>query len=269
MSQFIRSRHRLQAAAVVTALVSVAPLMTPDLAPAGAHGKTARAGYEVLFVRHAHSNSGPFALDLPLSDLGVSEAGTLAAELHDAPVDAVHTSMMLRAFQTGAAVATDHQLPIDADARINEVSFDLSGIPADDRPALVARLGDIMGRWIRGEDRDEGFGAESFNDVKSRWDDWWTDFVAEHRNDKGTGVVVAHSALLTLMLPATCSNMIDPAFVLAHPIANTMIIKARLHPNGTLTCSSWGGAPIPSASDAPSRNAGRRPSSPAEEASVA
>jgi probable phosphoglycerate mutase len=233
-------RFRRGGAALLGALVIAAMFVTvhPDAASAGPP-RTPR-GYDVLFVRHAEASpaSGP------LSELGLAQAAALAELLHDAPVDAVATSMLQRAFQTGAAVAIDHNLPLVADALINEVEFDLTGVPTAEITAVVtARLR----QWLEGEHRDEGFGAESFDDVHVRWDEWWTTFVAEHRTDRGTAVVVAHGALLILMLPETCSNALEPDFVLGHPLLNTSIVKARLHPNGTLTCTEWAGTPIPSA----------------------
>jgi len=202
---------------------------------ARAERKPTPTGYDVLFVRHAEANP-PGG---PLSDLGLAQAAALAELLHDQPVDAVYTSMLLRAFQTGAAVATDHNLPLIADALINEVEFD----PTVVTPSIPDRLR----QWLEGENRDEGFGGESFNDVLSRWNDWWSGFVKEHRTDRGTAVVVAHGALLILMLPEVCYNALEPDFVLGHGLPNTAIVKARLHPNGTLSCTEWAGTPIPSA----------------------
>jgi broad specificity phosphatase PhoE len=229
-------------AALVTALVIGTTFVSSSMAGA----KPNRSGYDVLFVRHAEANppSGP------LSDLGLTQAAALATLLHDDPVDTVDTSMLTRAFQTGAAVATDHGLALVADARINEVTFDLTGVaPADINAVVGARLS----QWLNGEQRDNGFGAESYDEVQARWSSWWTGFVAEHRKDKDEAVVVAHGALLLLMLPATCSNPIDPTFALTHGLANTSIVKARLYPNGKLVCTDWAGTPIPGAPAAPSR----------------
>jgi len=227
-------------------LIAVLVLVTTVVTGSVAGAKPNHSGYDVLFVRHAEANppSGP------LSDLGHSQAAALATLLHDDPVDAVDTSMLTRAFETGAAVATDHGLTLLADLRINEVSFDLTDVaPADINTVVGARLS----QWLNGEQRDNGFGAESYDDVQARWSSWWTDFVAEHRKDKGEAVVVAHGALLLLMLPATCANAIDPTFALTHGLANTSIVKARLYPNGKLVCTDWAGTPIPSAPVAPSR----------------
>lgn len=211
---------------------------------AGAEPKPTPTGYDVLFVRHAAASPSTG----PLSELGLSQAAALADLLHDEPVDAVSTSMLLRAFQTGAAVATDHNLPVVADALINEVEFDFTGVPPASIPGVALER---LRQWLEGENRDEGFGGESFNDVQSRWNEWWASFVAEHRTHRGTAVVVAHGALLILMLPEICYNALDPDFVLGHPLFNTAIVKARLHPNRTLSCTEWAGTPIPSAVAAP------------------
>jgi probable phosphoglycerate mutase len=210
----------------------------PETAAAGP--KPTPVGYDVLFVRHAEANPP----DGPLSERGLSQAAALADILHDEPVNAVYTSMLQRAFQTGAAVASDHDLPLVADAHINEVEFDLTGVPPASIPGVVLER---LRQWLEGENRDEGFGGESFNDIQSRWNEWWAGFVAEHHTDRGTAVVVAHGALLILMIPEICHNALDPDFVLGHPLVNTAIIQARLHPNGVLSCTQWAGTPIPTA----------------------
>jgi broad specificity phosphatase PhoE len=232
-----RGRHAAPFATILFLIITTV-VGTGSLDAAGAGPKPTPNGYEVLFVRHAEADPP----DGPLSDLGFSQAADLADLLHDEPVNAAYTSMLLRAFQTGIPVASDHELPVVADARINEMNLDLTNIPPQDIPAVV---GQRFFRWLNGEDRDEGFGGESFNELHARWDDWWSDFVTKHRTDKGAGVVVAHGALLILMLPETCHNALDPGFVLGNGLQNTAIVKARLHPNGTLSCTEWAGVPVP------------------------
>lgn len=234
--------HFLRRGAVLVAALVVALAFVVVSGPFGTAGegpKPTPTGYDVLFVRHAASDSSAANPDLPLNATGLSQAAALAALLHDDPVNAVDSSMLLRAFQTGTFVATDHDLPVVADARINEVTFDasLSG----------SQIFQILGSWLHGQDRDQGFGGESFNDVASRWTAWWASFVADHHTDKGEAVVVSHGAILLLMLPQICTNPVDPDFVLSHGLPNTGIIKTQLHPNGTLSCTEWAGTPIPSA----------------------
>jgi broad specificity phosphatase PhoE len=153
--------------------------------------------------------------------------------------------MMVRAFQTGDNIATKHGLPVLADADINEVGYNFTSIPQDQ---VRTRSDEIKRNWLAGVERDNGFGGESYNEVAARWNGWWHDFVAGHRGDQGTAVVVAHGGIFSLMLPATCANEVTGEFSLANILDNTGMVKARLHPDGVLTCSEWNGVPVPSAS---------------------
>ncbi|RHW23666.1 hypothetical protein D0Z08_28555 [Nocardioides immobilis] len=74
----------------------------------------------------------------------------LAELLHDQSVNAVYTSMLLRAFQTGAALATDHALPVVTDERINEVTVDPTGVP---REKINTTIGDRLRQWLAGQNR--------------------------------------------------------------------------------------------------------------------
>jgi probable phosphoglycerate mutase len=235
-------RSRRSGIVLVAALMMAATFITTGLGTADARPGNGPRSHEILFIRHAEASPA----NGPLSELGLTQAAALATLLHDAPVEFVDTSMLARAFQTGAAVASDHDLTLTADERINEVTFDLTGIaPADINTVVGGRLR----TWLIGEQRDNSFGpaGESFNQVQARFDAWWADYLREHRHDWGTDVVVAHGALMILMLPEVCANHLDPDFVLGHPLLNTSIVKARLARDGTLTCTEWAGAPIPSA----------------------
>lgn len=202
------------------------------------------AGYDILFVRHANSTYPQ--PEEELSPTGIEQAAALAEKLAAEPVNAVHTSMMLRAFQTGDNIASDHEVPVLADENIGEVKFK---VPTDLPPAeQLEHYNTIMELWLNGHERDNDFGGEGYHAIEARWNTWWDGFTRQHHNDRGTAVVVAHGGIYGLMLPATCSNEITTEFALSNPLANTGMVKARLHPNGTLTCSEWNGVPIPSAS---------------------
>lgn len=201
-------------------------------------------GYDVLFVRHGHTTYPQ--PEEELSPLGIEQAAALADELSDDPIDSVYTSLMVRAFQTGDDIAEDHDLPVLADEDLNEVGFEA---PADIPPSeLNAYYSNIVRQWINGQDRDTDFGGEGYRAIEARWNSWWQDFRQAHRYQHGTAVVVAHGALYGVMLPATCTNAITADFALSNPLDNTGIVKARLHPDGTLTCTEWNGVPVPSAS---------------------
>ncbi|WP_141015278.1 histidine phosphatase family protein [Nocardioides sambongensis] len=237
----MKRRARLLSAAVAAvAVVAIAPLTDGGEAaakPRPDHGR----GYDVLFVRHAHTNYPQ--PEQELSARGIAEADALTERLADVPLDAVYTSMMVRSFQTGDGVAADHDLPVTADEDLSEVALDVSDVP----PAQQAeRYLGIISAWVHGEDRDQAYG-ESYQQVEHRWNDWWRGFVREHRGDDGTAMVVAHGGIYSLMLPETCANTVDPDFVMANQLDNTGMVRARLQPNGRLTCTEWNGVPIPGA----------------------
>lgn len=236
--------RRARLTAATAALLCSLPLAASigNVADAKPKPAAAASGYDLLFVRHAHTNYP--VPEEELSATGIAQATALATSLHDAPIASVDTSMMVRSFQTGDNVAADHDLPVLADERISEVFFDLSDVPQSE---AYAKVGRIMGAWMNGQDRAKSFGGESYDDVVARWTPWWENYVREHHNDRGTGVVVAHGALLALMLQRTCDNQIDPQFALTNGLANTGIVKAHLAPNGTLTCTEWNGLPVPDA----------------------
>ncbi|MEQ6901572.1 histidine phosphatase family protein [Nocardioides sp. YIM 152588] len=237
--------RRIRPLAVLAAtlpLIAAGTLTASDAAVAtGDRAPRPENGYTLLFVRHAATDYSPPEEELNAE--GIEQAAALAEALHDEPIDAVYTSMMVRAFQTGDDVAADHDLPLIADAGISEVGFDVEAFPEDVNPQLY--LYEILTKWLNGVDRDQGFGGESYDEVAARWGEWWASVVAEHRNDRGTGVVVAHGAVLGLMLPATCATPVPAEFALRHPLPNTGIIEARLERNGTLTCLTWDGTPLP------------------------
>jgi broad specificity phosphatase PhoE len=144
---------------------------------------------------------------------------------------------MVRTYQTADGVAADHDVPVLADEDLREVEL----VSKDERVA-----GGILASWVmdpstRGNDFG---GAENYYDVKERWDRWWTQYAREHRNDRGTGVVVAHGGIYGLMLPETCANKPQLPFSERFP-GNTEMIKAHLNPNGTLVCTAFGVSPDP------------------------
>lgn len=223
---------------VATALTSLAGITPQAVTP-----ESRAPGYDILFVRHANTNYP--VPEQELSSLGIQQASALAEKLRDDPIASVDTSMMVRSFQTGDNIAADHDLPVQADEAISEVTFNLNHVPAAEQHARVL---DIMLQWLEGKQRSNGFGAESYDDVVARWTPWWQEYVREHRKDQGTGVVVSHGALLGLMLQRTCANNVAPQFVVQNNLANTGMVRARLSPNGDLTCTEWNGVAIPAGS---------------------
>jgi hypothetical protein len=80
---FVRRGAALVAALVVAIAFVV---VSGPFGTAGEGPKPTPTGYDVLFVRHAASDSSAANPDLPLNATGLSQAAALAALLHDDPV---------------------------------------------------------------------------------------------------------------------------------------------------------------------------------------
>ncbi|TNM36511.1 histidine phosphatase family protein [Nocardioides albidus] len=245
----MKTRSRLVAGLATLAVAAATPVVAGGGAGADPQPHAVGPGYDLLFVRHAHTTYP--VPEQELSPLGIQQANTLVDFLADEDIRSVDSSIMVRTYQTADGVAADHDVPVLADEDIREVEFDLEGIP---QAQWNAKIGPILASWLHGEERDNGFGGESYYDVQERWDRWWTQYVREHRDDKGTGVVVAHGAIFAIMLPTACTNEVTGDFALQNVQSNTGIVKAHLNPNGTLICTEWNvnpatgvGVPVPSA----------------------
>lgn len=80
----------------------------------------------IYFVRHGQSESNlitQFAgsLDMPLTEKGRQQAEVTAHFLREIPFTAVYASDLMRAYDTGLAVAEIRGVPIMGDARLREI----------------------------------------------------------------------------------------------------------------------------------------------------
>jgi 2,3-bisphosphoglycerate-dependent phosphoglycerate mutase len=74
--------------------------------------------------------------DPPLDDIGLVQAGALAARLHAVAFDALYSSPLLRARQTAETLAQPHGLPLTLDGRLRERSVgDWTGLTLDEARA--------------------------------------------------------------------------------------------------------------------------------------
>jgi len=238
-----RPAGRKLVGAIVSLVMAAVALTACSAANPGASAESETpetTGVDVIFVRHGEAKPSQG----PLSELGLQQVAELATTLQDEPVIAVYSSMMTRAFQTGAAVAESHDLPLLADSRLNEVDLN-EGLSDADKGVEILRR---MAAWLDGEDREMMYSAEGdYNVLNDRFHAWWPEFVADFRQEEGTVVVAAHFATLSLMLPTICEGAdLTADFILnEHPLANTSMIRTHLNAGGSLTCEEWDGAPIP------------------------
>lgn len=235
----MKRRTRLLALGASLAVLATTPLVAAHAAGTEPEPRADGPGYEILFVRHGHSTYP--APEEELSPTGIQQADKLVDFLDEKKIASVDSSIMVRTYQTADGVAADHDLPVLADEDIREVE-----LPSKD-PAVVGR---ILASWVTDPaSRDNAFGGdENYHDVQERWKPWWARYVREHRNDRGTGVVVAHGGIFGLMLPETCANKPSLPFPDQFP-GNTEMIKARLKPDGSLVCTAWKVSPDPRPGD--------------------
>jgi broad specificity phosphatase PhoE len=212
--------------------------------PASDGADSSSAAYEVLFVRHGSSLYEP--PEMALSDDGVNEAASFAESVRGEPITSVRSSLILRAMQTADDIAKEHSLPLVSDPRLNEVGYELSELPKQDQGG---RILEIEKTWLEGNERDNDFGGESYHQVEDRWKSWWSDYTEENAGSDGTGVVVAHGGILTLMLAEACEEEITPDFAITNRLDTTGFIRTQLRGDGTLTCTEWNGVPVPGSSD--------------------
>ena len=139
----------------------------------------------LILVRHCAA-TGQYA-DAPLSDAGTQQAQTLAGFLSDYPIDPITTSEYLRARQSIEPFASQSDLTIHADARLNERT--LSAEPLDNWQGIVRDSFD---------DYDlRAPGGESVREVLDRaWAALDEIFDADH----AMPLVVTHGNLMALVL---------------------------------------------------------------------
>ena len=98
-------------------------------------------------------------LDVPLNEVGLWQAGRMAAALSDETFDAVYSSDLARARQTAEPLAAAHRLPVLEDAGLRERCFGVfQGLTFDE---VAARWPDGSRRWREREPDFAPEGAES------------------------------------------------------------------------------------------------------------
>ena len=176
----------------------------------------------IWLIRHAESALGAEGrsagqTDTPLSAFGQQQAVALAARLSNEPLAAIFSSPQQRAFDTAAAVAAIHEMPVRRLDDLREMhQGEVDGIPLSE---LSQRYPDMMQRWREDPTHVRLPGGESLNDVQARVlpliETLYTDFPNE------TIAVVGHAfvngvllcGMLDLSLKSVRRFRFDPAGV--------------------------------------------------------
>lgn len=134
--------------------------------------------------------------DLPLNEVGLKQAGALAARLAGEQVGAIYASDLQRAMQTAQIIAGRHSQSVIADLRLREISFgDWEGLTFDE---IRARWPGEVDAWLGDSLRVAPPGGETLAQVAERVRGALDDIVGQ--NVGQTVLLVAHGGPLRVLL---------------------------------------------------------------------
>lgn len=135
--------------------------------------------------------------DLPLSEVGLEQAGVAAAALAATRIDRIYSSPLQRARVTAETIAAlqPGRPAVVADDRLTEIDAGpFEGMTEEQlRSGPVA---DDYARWHTNVDPEFPEGAETFDAALARA----AAFLDEHAGETGTTLVVSHGSLTRLMV---------------------------------------------------------------------
>jgi broad specificity phosphatase PhoE len=100
--------------------------------------------------------------DVPLSDVGLDQAGRLANALGDASLDAVFASDLSRAVETAGGIEKSRGLVVRIDRRLREMNF------GDWEGKTASEIHDVSDPWLRGDVDARPPNGESLAEVSER-----------------------------------------------------------------------------------------------------
>jgi broad specificity phosphatase PhoE len=135
--------------------------------------------------------------DVPLSDVGIRQAETAAANLAATPIDRIYASPLQRALRTAETIAAAQAAPcpVEMDERLTEI--DAGPFEGKTEEELAAGpLADAFQRWHSDAAPEFPEGTESFDRALERA----AAFLDEQDGAEGTTLAVTHGSLARLMV---------------------------------------------------------------------
>jgi probable phosphoglycerate mutase len=182
---------------------------------------------EILLVRHGEQGFVPNmalseGVDAPLTELGRRQAEAVGTRLADQTIDAVYTSTMQRARDTGLAIAGHHDLTITEMEELVEIHL-WRDLPQD--KGLVEALGeDELRRIMREANRSRRWDsyphAEPREEFRARVTNSIDQIMADH---VGQRVVVAcHGGVINAYLAHLFESELDNVCTIHHTSITTV-----------------------------------------------
>jgi broad specificity phosphatase PhoE len=202
----------------------------------------------LVLVRHGQTPSNVIgSLDSrppgpPLTDLGRSQAASVAEELAALPVVAVYASVAVRAQETAAPIAAAHGLPVQVVEGIHEAF--VGDLECRNDPDAMAAFFGVFHRWTRSLDLDVPMpGGESAQQVLDRFVPVVDAIRARHSD--GVVALVSHGAAIRITSFALAPNVsaeLADAHIL-HNCSRVVLEVDATSPTGW-RCLEWAGAPV-------------------------
>ena len=154
------------------------------------------SGRRVVVVRHGrtaynHEDRWQGQLDVPLDDVGLRQAASMAPAVGSFDPVAIVSSDLSRARMTADAIAATTGLPVVEDVRLREIyAGQWQGLTGAE---VRARFPAETERIRAGEDIPRGIDGETWHELGARVAQAMTDFAAS-LPERAVGVVVTHGA---------------------------------------------------------------------------
>ncbi|MGI5839949.1 MAG: histidine phosphatase family protein [bacterium] len=187
----------------------------------------------MLLVRHGESMGNvdrKFSgyTDDELSTLGKEQAKKVAARLREEKIAAVYASDLTRAYDTAAAIAAEHGLPVEKIPGLREINFgDWDGVLAAE---ITAKWGEELARWREDPLLVRAPGGETYTEVKERFLTALESIAARHQD--GTVAVVTHGGPIAALY---CGLLQKRFYECAVP--NTAVCELEFGPEGVKAVS--------------------------------
>ncbi len=154
----------------------------------------------VYFVRHGESESNlitQFAgsLDMPLTEKGRKQAALTAEFLKNIPFSAVYSSDLSRAYETGRAIAQQHNVPLYGDRALREIyAGEWEGKTYSE---LESQFPDSYGTWRHQIGMAVCPNGEAVSDLQARVRNCVERIVRNHPNE--TVCIATHATPIRVM----------------------------------------------------------------------
>lgn len=135
--------------------------------------------------------------DVPLSDVGIWQAETAAANLSAATIDRIYSSPLQRALRTAQTIAASQATActVEVDERLTEIDAG----PFDGKTTDELRAGPLAAEFASWHTDDEPAfpdGTETFDHALERI----ASFFADHQDEAGTTLIATHGSLARLIV---------------------------------------------------------------------